>query len=466
MTMRRAVIALVCCLAFAAAYRAVRIGMAYAYLSDYRNLANTSPDAVGADDAAARAALLDQSIRQNPTDDSAWYERGRFAHRLIGATRDDIPRAALTAWFGAGVPGDRVGMDRRLLEEAIRAYDEAARRNRIDADSRFWRVFAEEALAQRNPVAPELAQVAEWFDALEAAMRLDPQRPERWLEIGRLAMKYGRVDESLAHLRRSLDLSHEGLETAVETAWYSPAGMDGVRSIVPDRANAQERLANWLFDRWIFDEAEHAWRRSRELAGLPIAENAALIANGNFRDDLGTHFHDWRVVNVEGVKIGRESAGGAGALRVAMSRGPSNWFHVTQDVPVEEGGRYRLFATVQAQGFDPRTRLGIEVVNPLMPDLFSAGDVCYVSAPPDQHVAKSAGGGPVALAVEFTVPEDLPVLRVRLRRHGAAGETDSGKGVMIWSDISLERAADAVATTEPNGEPTDASGIDHHPNAQ
>ncbi|MCL4235147.1 MAG: hypothetical protein KJ042_11575, partial [Deltaproteobacteria bacterium] len=370
--------------------------------------------------------------------------------------------AALAAWFGADIQGDRAAIDLQLLDEAIRCYDEAARRNRLDADSRFWRVFAREARARRAEVRYDETQVSEWFDELDAAMRLDPQRPERWLEIGKLAMAYGRVEESLAHLRHSLDLSHAGLEAAVETAWYSPAGMDGVLAIVPDRPNARERLSQWLFDRWNFDEAERAWRRSRELAGLPIAESAELIANGDFRDDLGSHFHDWRVVEVDGVKVTRET----GALRVAMSRGPANWFHVTQDVPVDEGGSYRLQATLEAQGFSPRTKLGIEVVHPVSPDLFSAGDVCYVSAPPDQHVARSAGGGPVTLAVEFAVPEDLPLVRVRLRRHGGAGETDSGKGVMIWSGVSLERIEDRNVADGLSGELPDASGVDHHPNAQ
>ncbi|MCL4234204.1 MAG: hypothetical protein KJ042_06765, partial [Deltaproteobacteria bacterium] len=82
----------------ASAYGAARIGLAHARLADYRNLAVTSPDAVGAEDAAARAALLDTAIRRNPADDQAWYERGRFAHRLVAATRDDVPRAALAAW--------------------------------------------------------------------------------------------------------------------------------------------------------------------------------------------------------------------------------------------------------------------------------------------------------------------------------------------------------------------------------
>ncbi|MCC6158719.1 MAG: hypothetical protein IT350_11765 [Deltaproteobacteria bacterium] len=460
--MRRAIIVAVGFVCVAAAYHAARIGFAYARLAQYRNLALTSPDPVGADDAAARASLLESSVGRNPADDQAWYERGRFAHRLVAATRDDIPRSALSAWFGVRNSGDRAAMDRRLLEEAIRSYDEAARRNRLDADSRFWRVFAEEALARRGALPPDNAQVAEWFDELDAAMRLDPQRPERWLEIGKLAMVYGRVEESLGHLRRSLDLSHEGLESAVETAWYSPAAMDGVMAIVPDRANARERLSRWLFDRWIFDESERAWRRSRELAALPISEGAELIANGDFRDDLGSHFHDWRAVEVDGVKVTR----GTWALRVAMSRGPANWFHVTQDVPLDEGASYRLRAKLEVQGFDPRVKLGIEVVHPVSPDLFSAGDVCYVSAPPDHDVAKSAGGGPVTLSVEFTVPDDLPAIRVRLRRHGGAGETDSGKGVMIWSDVSLARIEDRNSANGPTGELPDASGIDHHPNAQ
>lgn len=460
--MRRALIVAVACAAVLTAFHAARVGFAYAHLAKYRSLAITSPDAVGPDDAAARAELLGAAIRQNPADDQAWYERGRFAHRLVAAKRDDVPRAALSAWSGEDAAGDRAALDRRLLEEAIRSYDEAARRNRLDADSRFWRVFAEEALARRDASPPDAARIAEWFDELGAAMRLDPQRPERWLEIGKLAMAYGRVEESLGYLGRSLELSHEGLEDAVQTAWYSPAGMDGVLAIVPERPNARERLANWLFDRWIFDEAERAWRSSRALAHLPIRENDGLIANGGFADDLGTHFHDWRVVEVDGVKVTREP----GALRVAMSRGPANWFHVTQDVPVEDGASYRLRATLEAQGFNPRAKLGIEVVHPLSPDLFSAGDVCYVSAPPDTHVVRSAGGGPVTLSLEFTVPDDLPVVRVRLRRHGGAGEADSGKGVMIWSDISLERIGHRDSGNAPTGELPDASGIDHHPNAQ
>jgi hypothetical protein len=107
--------------------------------------------------------------------------------------------------------------------------------------------------------------------------------------------------------------------------------------------------------------------------------------------------------------------------------------------------------------------VGIEAVHPLSPDLLSAGDVCYVSAAPSGEVTKSARGGPIGLEARVEIPAELPVIRVRLRRHGGAGEPDSGVGELLLDDVALTHVGSDETTDIDNGEGTvDADGVDHH----
>ncbi|MCZ7585329.1 MAG: hypothetical protein M5R36_19435 [Deltaproteobacteria bacterium] len=322
-----------------------------------------------------------------------------------------------------------------LLEIAVAAYREAARRNAVDADARFWETAARAELGELS--------AGDSIGRLRTIIELDPMRPDLWRAAGDHALRAGFEGDAAAFYEKALRLSYDGLEEIVAVLVNTRSGVEAAVAVVPDDPRAQHRLSAALFDAWHFTEAEDAWRRYRTGAKLPIVERRSgeLVTNAFFRDQLGSGFHDWTIVPAKGVKV--SDPGKADGLEIAFSPGPASYFHLQQDIPVAAGSASILSADFRLEPADTPVKIGIEAVHPMGPELFAAGDSCYVRRRGLKAEGRSCdigAEGEVRLRAVVHVPSVLPLIRVRVTRAAQDGETGVS-GTMRISHVSLKPMA-------------------------
>ncbi|MBZ0273380.1 hypothetical protein K8I61_15180 [bacterium] len=416
-------------------------------LESVRARARHSVDPVGPEDARKRWRRLSSAIRLIPGDPDAWETAGRYLHRAAESANapvaDAIEKSVVEAGsrFSAPEAGDVAacepsgglgGHDRdrraRLLCAALVCYERAASANALAAGPRFWGSIARARL-QSFSKADETAIDAQ-FETMEEALALDPVRPDRLRAAGDLALSLGRDDRAGRWYRAALALGLDDLERIVESLLHSAGGIEAAVAVVPDRARAQHRLAEYLADRWRFDEAERAYGRYRELAGAPFARDDDLVQNGTFDRELDETFPRWRIVPAEGARVARARDGGGPALHVRLGSDVAHWFHAWQDIPLNPGGRYRLTVEGTASGAGAGDALGVEAVHPLDAELFAAA--ATKSYEPGER------GGAFSIETEFEVPVDMSAMRIRLR--AVRGERRRADELNIaWRRVAVER---------------------------
>jgi len=308
-----------------------------------------------------------------------------------------------------------------------------------------WRVAAEIALAPDSATGWD----QQWRPALEKGLAYDPDDPRLWRAAGDLALEHNDNTFAVRCYWRSLRFKLDGIEHVAGRLLGHPEAMPLVGKAIPDRPDAWRRLADYLFAQWRFDAAADAWARTLAYHNQTPLDQAPgeAVADGDFTADSARLLHPWRETKVPGVETIRETDADGGALRVVFHRGPGNWYHVRQAVPVEPGARYRLRAEVKVDGFVPDETFGVEVVHPYEAKIFAAVARCYVGGRPTKSWPVSDGQF-VTVETELTVPAGLRMLHVRLRRFG--GE-DKAVGRVWFKDVSLQVRPQAEDKTVDEG---------------
>ncbi len=415
-------------------------------LSKYRALTRHEIHATNPEETERRSQLLNQSVRMMPHNDFALREFARFAMSEANDENEENQKTALRI-LGQGILGNDGRLDTDnpragLLYLASKAYGEAMKANRLDCHSMFWGAVVGLDYLKTLGKPDSRESIHENFAQMNAALKCDPLQADRFFTAGKMALEYGRTDEAIELLRKTVELRPNYFSKSAKLVHFSEVGLQGVRNLMK---NDQDGLLTkeyylYLMDHWHFNEAYKAFLDYRNEKGLQTSRrDAALVANGSFSHDLGGVFHDWVIQNVHGVDVKLERRGAKSYASVEMNNGPANYFHLFQDVPVEPGARYILKAKIRVRGFSDETRIGIEVIHPMSPALFTAQDECYVSTYMRASNEKTCRTHFDEFETEFTVPETLPVVRIRLRRQASAAELSSGKGAIDLTDVSLTK---------------------------
>ncbi len=411
-------------------------------LSAYRADARSAFTVDNVDEATNRSNLLAMSVRFMPESDSAWREYARFAMHYADHENEGLKQSIIAQLTGKpeNGDGDASGATRRatLLDLAAKAFQQSVKANRLDSHAMFWGSVARLNWSKEigHTASPDL--INEAYAQMKNALELDPWQPSRFFTAGRLAFYDGRMDEALIFFQHAVDQRMEYFHDVAELLYFSSAGLDALKTLAARDWKLQQQLYLYLLGRWRFAEANDAWLNYRRLAGLPLApEESQLVSNGSFQNKIGEMFHGWMIQKVSGVSALVKKENSLSFLDLTMNDGPANYFHVHQDVPLKPGARYQLKAKVMGTGFREGTRIGIEAIHPMSPGLFSAGDYCVVTSHSLNQSEKDCRNHFAWLSVNFTVPETLPLLRIRLRRHAEDGETNSGKGTVRLTGVSL-----------------------------
>ncbi len=320
-----------------------------------------------------------------------------------------------------------------LLTGAIRSYEAAVRANALVPGARVWRVAA--------VVARDGADRQRWDRELRAEMQAalfyDPEEPGLWRTAGGLALDHGDTRSAVAWYQHSLQRQLDGLEEIAERLTLMVDGERLLAEAIPHTPAALRRLARWQFDAWRFADAQRTWTEALRLAKTtPLwASDGEAVLDGDFGEDESRLLHPWVVAPLAGVTVERRAAGVERFVSILFNRGVDNWYHVTQQVPVEPGRRYRLSARVRVQGFAPEDRLGVEAVHPYAAEFFAAVALCQAATTERSNGIPVSNGQWVTVSTDLMVPPNLHLLSIRLRRAGTA----SGTGQVDFASVSLRR---------------------------
>jgi hypothetical protein len=386
---------------------------------------------------AAEIEPLLAALRWQPRDADTWYLLGRNLHRLAveNVALSQVVRGDLVRRLLPGLDAETVDQRTLLLRAAVAAYDRAIAANQILSGARVWRLAARAALQQPTAAAWE----TDFAPALTEALTYDPSDPRLFRAAGDMAVAAGDTVRAVQWYHTSLAVKLDGVDQIAERLLDSPDGSELLAEAIPPKPEAWRRLATHLFGSWRFEAARRAFDRA-----LAFENREALwpspgeaVLDGDFTADPTRLLHPWRTVPVRGVELRREKSETGGALIATFDRGPVNWYHTTQRVAVEPGGRYRLAADLRLEDFGAGESFGVEVVHPYEASLFAAGARCHVGGRGAMRESLSVAiGETVTLATELTVPPGLRMLEVRLRRFGGKPKA---VGRAVFTDVSLSR---------------------------
>lgn len=367
------------CLFAGAAALAAAVGLSKGYSAEALT--------TGSREAAERAVGL------TPSDPEARYARAvalSFAGDGPGALREYERAAALRPrdyflWLAVGSAREQAGN----MEGALAAYREGVRLaphyaqprwllgNALFRAGRREEGFAEMRRAARSdpqllPAFADLAWTSTGGDPAGVEQIVRPEDGAAHLALARLLFRKGRAAEAAGHLRSAGEVADEDRRSLLRELLSSKRYREAYQVWLGGR-EAEGGGAGALFDGGFeggvgLDEAGFGWRVAHDAPGL-----VASLDGAERREGARSLLLEWR--------------GNADPSLQAVS----------QLVPVEPGGRYRL-------NFSARTA-----------DVVTGG-------PPVVVVGDAAGGGRLA--------ESAPL----------------GKGAGVWSDYSVEFATGAGVT--------------------
>jgi len=348
------------------------------------------------------------NLKLNPLDPNAAYMHAKTLHML--AVVADPSREQAAAALGAPIPkGSSPKL--MLLDMAFLWYVKAARLDLGNAPALRWAAWA---LWERAWLSDKGAEDyrERALQYMASAVWVRPTSIPILLDFGEMNMAMGDEDRlaraKSAYLKALL--CRDEVRSVADALLEVPGGFFHMRDVMPDNARFYREFSDILFERNRIVEAAEAWRIAAELDGLGVPQffGENLFANPGFEDEFGLWFHDWRVEELVGspVKVTETtSKGGSRSLQIRLNPGPANYFHVSQRVPVEGGRRYELSGWIRGDGFAPGNVIGIEVVHPQGFEIFAES---FRVRPVDREW--------MPIALEFTAPDDVFWLLVRIRR--------------------------------------------------
>jgi len=396
-----------------------------------------------AEQLAAEVLQLNRSLAWAPHDADTWYLRGRNQHRLAAAGAM-LGREMMTALVG---DADVDSFHQAMLDGAIESYTRAIEANALISGARLWRVAARVARDGTDVALWRSQRKQETIDAL----RFDPSNPALWRVAGDLAWRHNDVEAAREWYRVALSEKQDDLETIVQNLLTRPEGEALVNEVVPVTGPALRRLAQYYFDNWRFADATETFAAALRLEGAePIAPTGdETLLDGDFNLASEKLLHPWIVEPARGVSVARiAEPDQRSLLQVHFRRGPTNWYHVVQQVPVQPGRRYRLSALVRVEDFASSDTFGVEAVHPYAVDLFAADTRCHAGRSKRSSALPASDGRFVRVQTDFVVPDGLRLLTVRLRRFSGKQEST---GTVEFTGVSLQLLPEPEETPDAEG---------------
>ena len=311
--------------------------------------------------------------------------------------------------------------------------------------------------------------------AVEMAIRLD--RHNVWLrwEAALLALRWGNRETALDHVKYVMAVDPGQRDVAFQLARVLVTSGTPVGSLLPTEVEPLTVVLATAVRHQDVRIAEAAWERraslppaipralQREYLDLLLArgqgeaarrlwltlvpeghaDSGELIWDGGFEVStlLGWGL-DWHVRRSGGVEVIRDrlvAARGRHSLRLTFNGPPTlDLVAAWQIVVVEPGRDYALRALARARDFATRSGLKLQVAT-LDSTRVLAESPTVTGTTPDW----------VVLETRVHIPEDLPVVVVRLRREGAQAP-EGNLGGKVWIDeVSLTRVNGSTAPPGP-----------------
>jgi len=362
---------------------------------------------------------LEKAIRWAPKNSLPYFEMGRILHRI--AAKNDLRSNTNIC--------DMLQIDigewekNELYARVIENYDKAIKLNYLVKGARFWRLNALIALEENLPaeLLPEDEKITgdEIIAELERAMKFEGQDPSLYLYAGNLAKKAGREDIAAEYYRNALRIRLDALETIVDNVALWKNGYDELDAIVPETAQAQERLSKAFVSHWRFDYGRIAWEKSKRLKGEPIwpEDRTNLVANPDFMKIPESFFTDWVNMKMPGVSI--DFAPEKPGAILELHKAPKQYYHLSQIIDVTPGKRYRFSAEIKPIGQQLRSgaAFGFEVIHPYDYKIWSKGAGCVIrrhGSIPACDKLNMDGEGFYPLIFNFIPPQPLSMIKLRL----------------------------------------------------
>ncbi len=356
----------------------------------------------------------------------------RLADAYAGGSEGvDVPRAAdriRSALEGRPTHGG-TWLRLAMIEDRLGRHDEArrARHTALGYDPHSVSLRWEAGLLALRSGDTGLA-----LDHIRYVLANDPSRRDVAFQLARaLLPETGPADTLLPDdadaLASILDVAiRNGDVELSKAAWERRVAM-----APPLAVGLERRLLDLLIERGEAGVARTLWVTMAPASGRP--EPPSLVWNGGFEQGhlLGWGF-DWEVRRTWGVEprvVTSDAAHGRQALRLSFNAFPAlDYAGVSQLVPVEPGRSYRLSARAKAQDFVTRSGLKLQVVTQDESDVL-AETPTVSGTTPDW----------VTLEASVSIPPDMRLVRVRLRREHAR-EPEGNIGGRVWLDDVALRA--------------------------
>lgn len=274
----------------------------------------------------------------------------------------------------------------------------------------------------------------------------------RWMSAI-LASKLGNEDVLVDNLKPVVAHDPERREKAFTILWQSLRNGDRILNIVPDRVLPE--YLKFLIETSRLSEATAAWDKlSSEqkvsektffrYVDFLIRQNDILRAkkiwasqlgdwsgvwNGDFEKSIYNRGFDWRIKNIEGVRISRtDSPYNNRSLKIEMD-GKHNidFKHLTQIVPVQENTKYKLTALMKSK--DLSTSNG-----------FFWEAYCYNNKglkAESEQVLGTVDLRPVTMS--FTTPRNCRSIVIRLKREKSDKINRNIYGTLWMEKVALEQ---------------------------
>lgn len=428
-------------LLFLLVYKSTTVFISEWNLHKYRILAVKARDGgklLTATEMANQYLWLVKAVKWAPKNSAPHFEFGRVLHRM--AANDDKEKIN-TICDLAGIEKEKCN-SKEFYSKAMEHYNQAITNNMYVSGARFWQLMALVALEDKLPpiLFPKEDRISnqEIISRLEEAMKWEGQNPRLFLYAGDLAKRAGREDIAGGYYSKALLTRLDSTEAIVEKVALWDEGFAALEKIIPQTAVAQERLSKALVTQWRFDLAKEAWEKARRANGetVPIDPADNLVANGDFKDPMGSHFLGWKARKLPGVKIDFEPSV-SGAI-IKLDRGPKQYFHFSQIIPVEPNKTYRFSARVKPSGSELRSgsSFGFEVIHPYDFTIWSKGAGCIISQRMNETVCRNLTldhEGYYNLTFEFTPGQPLRMIILRL-----VWKNDPDKGILSIGRVRIE----------------------------
>ncbi|MET0752616.1 MAG: tetratricopeptide repeat protein [Pyrinomonadaceae bacterium] len=298
--------------------------------------------------------------------------------------------------------------------------------------------------------------------ALRKALELAPNYSEAQWTLGNALLRQGKTEEAFDEIRKSVVGDTKYVAPAVSTAWQILDGdLAQIKQNLGDSAALNSALALFLSKQKRFDEALQIWnalpendrkttfkltgeelyremiaakkyRAALQLQNQAGAANPAVgkITNGGFEEKINPtnpSVFEWQIAEAAQPRVGPNDAqkhGGALSLLLIFNSSDGKDFrNISQVVAVEPGRKYNFEAFYKSD-LKASATLKWEIAD-------ADGKVLATTA------AVSANADWTSLKADFTAPENMDAVIIRLARDGCKSAICPISGSIWFDDFSI-----------------------------